>query len=60
LAIVLRYVHDLPEATIAEAMNIARGTVASTLAAAQANLRSALSDSSDVSPAEITKEAFDA
>jgi DNA-directed RNA polymerase specialized sigma24 family protein len=42
-AVVLRYVHDLPEAAIAEVMGIARGTVASTLAAAQAGLRRRLS-----------------
>jgi DNA-directed RNA polymerase specialized sigma24 family protein len=39
LAVILRYVHDLPEATIAEAMGVARGTVASTLNAAHTNLR---------------------
>lgn len=38
-AMVLRYVHDLPEATIAEVMGISRGTVASTLAAARAALQ---------------------
>jgi RNA polymerase sigma factor (sigma-70 family) len=38
-AMVLRYVHDLPEATIAELMGISRGTVASTLAAARASLQ---------------------
>jgi DNA-directed RNA polymerase specialized sigma24 family protein len=37
--VILRYVHDLPEAAIAEAMGVARGTVASTLSAAHANLR---------------------
>lgn len=58
LAIVLRYVHDLPETAIAEVMGIARGTVASTLAAAQASLRRALSDSSEVSPAGATKEGL--
>lgn len=39
LAVVLRHVHDLPEASIAEVMGISRGSVASTLAAAQGNLR---------------------
>jgi DNA-directed RNA polymerase specialized sigma24 family protein len=39
LAVVLRYVHDLPEAAIAEAMGVTRSTVASTLNAANANLR---------------------
>jgi RNA polymerase sigma-70 factor, ECF subfamily len=43
-AVVLRYVHDLPEAAIAEVMGIARGTVASTLAAAQTGLRRRLSE----------------
>jgi DNA-directed RNA polymerase specialized sigma24 family protein len=38
-AIVLRYVHDLPEAAISESMGISRGTVASTLAAARASLQ---------------------
>lgn len=38
-AVLLRYVHDLSEAEIARLMGISRGTVASTLAAAQANLR---------------------
>ena len=37
-AIVLRYVADLPEADIAAAMGIARGTVAATLAAARRRL----------------------
>ena len=38
-AVVLRYVHDLPEAAIAEVMGISRGTVASTLATARAALQ---------------------
>lgn len=46
-AVVLRYVHDLPEATIAELMGIARGTVASTLAAAQTGLRRKLSETNE-------------
>jgi DNA-directed RNA polymerase specialized sigma24 family protein len=37
-AVVLRYVHDLPEAEVALAMGIARGTVASTLSAARTRL----------------------
>jgi DNA-directed RNA polymerase specialized sigma24 family protein len=43
-AVVLRYVHDLPEAQVAAAMSISRGTVASTLAAARSKLGRALSD----------------
>lgn len=41
-AIALRYVADLPEAEIAAAMNIARGTVAATLFAARKQLAVAL------------------
>lgn len=41
-AVVLRYVGDLPEAEIAIAMGIARGTVSSTLADARRNLEAAL------------------
>jgi RNA polymerase sigma factor (sigma-70 family) len=41
-AIALRYVHDLPEAAIAEAMGISRGTVSASLAAARDHLRSVL------------------
>ena len=41
-AVALRYVADLPEAEIAAAMNIARGTVASTLSNARKQLASAL------------------
>jgi RNA polymerase sigma-70 factor (ECF subfamily) len=37
-AVVLRYVADLPEADIAKAMGIARGTVAATLSAARQRL----------------------
>lgn len=37
-AVVLRYVADLPEAEIAAAMGVARGTVSATLAAARARL----------------------
>jgi len=38
VAVVLRFVADLPEAEIAQVMGISRGTVASTLAAARARL----------------------
>jgi DNA-directed RNA polymerase specialized sigma24 family protein len=41
-AVVLRYLHDLPEAEVAEAMGIARGTVSATLATARARLRAQL------------------
>ena len=58
LAVVLRYVHDLPVASIAEVMGISRGSVASTLATAQANLRRSLSEASQAAEPEITKEAF--
>jgi RNA polymerase sigma factor (sigma-70 family) len=58
LAVVLRYVHDLPEAAIAAVMGISRGSVASTLAAAQANLRRTLTGPSDITEPEFTKEAF--
>jgi len=44
LAVVLRYVADLPERTIAEVMGVARGTVASTLADARRVLREVLRD----------------
>jgi RNA polymerase sigma-70 factor (ECF subfamily) len=43
-AIVLRYLGDLPEAEIAAAMGIARGTVSSTLADARRNLEVALAE----------------
>ncbi|MHB1928327.1 MAG: RNA polymerase sigma factor [Acidimicrobiales bacterium] len=42
--VVLRYVHDLPEADIAEALGVARGTVASTLHSAARRLRSLLDE----------------
>jgi RNA polymerase sigma-70 factor (ECF subfamily) len=42
--VVLRYVHDLPEADIALTLGVARGTVASTLNAARARLRDVLGD----------------
>lgn len=41
-AIALRYIGDLPEAQIAEAMNISRGTVAATLSHARRRLAAAL------------------
>lgn len=44
IAVVLRYVADLTEPDIAIAMGIARGTVASTLAAARARLAELLTD----------------
>jgi RNA polymerase sigma-70 factor (ECF subfamily) len=43
-AIVLRYIADLPEEAIAQAMGASRGTVASTLAAARNRLRHLLAD----------------
>ena len=43
-AVVLRYVADLPEAEIAEAMGVARGTVAATLAVARTRLASMVTD----------------
>jgi RNA polymerase sigma factor (sigma-70 family) len=43
-AVVLRYVADLPEAEIAQVMNVSRGTVASTLADARRALGRALLD----------------
>jgi RNA polymerase sigma-70 factor (ECF subfamily) len=46
-AIVLRYLGDLPEADIAAAMGIARGTVSSTLADARRNLEAALAERAD-------------
>jgi RNA polymerase sigma-70 factor (ECF subfamily) len=43
-AVVLRYVADLPEAEIATAMKVSRGTVASTLAGARKTLARFLAD----------------
>ena len=43
-AIVLRFVADLPEAEIARAMKVSRGTVASTLADARKSLAKYLAD----------------
>lgn len=48
MAVVLRYVADLPEAEIARAMKVTRGTVASTLADARRRLGVALSDVEEV------------
>jgi RNA polymerase sigma-70 factor (ECF subfamily) len=44
IAIVLRYVADLPETDIAEAMGVRRGTVSSTLADARRRLAELLAD----------------
>jgi RNA polymerase sigma-70 factor (ECF subfamily) len=44
LAVVLRYVADLPEADIARAMGIRRSTVSATLAKARANLQRQLTE----------------
>jgi DNA-directed RNA polymerase specialized sigma24 family protein len=43
-AVILRYVGDLPEADIASAMDITRGTVSATLASAMTKLRAALAE----------------
>ena len=48
LAVLLRYVADLSEADVADAMGIARGTVSSSLAAARASLASVLADWEDM------------
>ncbi len=51
VAIVLRYVADLPEAAIAETMGVSRGTVASNLSDARRTLAVALRDASiEVTP----------
>lgn len=47
LAVVLRYVADLPEARVAEVMGVTRGTVAATLAAARARLGRFLAEPCD-------------
>jgi RNA polymerase sigma-70 factor (ECF subfamily) len=58
-AVLLRYVHDLPEADIAQVMGISRGAVASTLAAAQTSLRRRLASLGDgvseMTPGEETR-----
>lgn len=46
-AVVLRYLGDLPELEVASAMGVTRGTVASTLASARANLGLALFDNAE-------------
>ncbi len=51
-AIVLRFVADLPEADIAAAMGVHRGTVSSTLALARRRLGELLQD--DVDPEELS------
>ena len=53
-AIVLRYVADLPEADIAEAMHVSRGTVASNLSDARKALARFLDDD-ETQPAESTE-----
>jgi RNA polymerase sigma-70 factor (ECF subfamily) len=50
-AVVLRYVADLPEADIAAAMKVSRGTVASTLSDARKALARHLSDENE--PQEV-------
>jgi RNA polymerase sigma factor (sigma-70 family) len=46
-AVLLRFVTDLPEADIAAAMGVTRGTVSSTLASARCQLARLLTDESD-------------
>lgn len=54
--VALRYVGDLPEAAIAEALGIARGTVASTLSDARRTLAAALPDHLiDIEPTATTE-----
>jgi RNA polymerase sigma factor (sigma-70 family) len=53
-AIVLRYVGDLPEAEIAAAMGVTRGTVASTLADARQRL--AMTLSTQPPPSEVSRD----
>jgi RNA polymerase sigma-70 factor (ECF subfamily) len=43
-AVVLRYVHDLPEAAVAESMGLSRRSASSALSAARARLRAELGD----------------
>ena len=47
LALVLRYVADLPEAEIAHVMGVTRGTVAASVAAARTRLSSVLGEDAD-------------
>jgi DNA-directed RNA polymerase specialized sigma24 family protein len=53
-AIVLRYVGDLPEAEIAAAMGVTRGTVASTLADARRRLATTLT--TQPPPSEVSRD----
>ncbi len=56
LAIVLRFVADLPEAEIASVMGIARGTVSATLSAARASLARTLDDDrAEADPSEASQ-----
>jgi len=56
-AIVLRFVADLPEADIAVAMGVRRGTVSSTLALARQRLSELLQDDIDIDPREEVSHA---
>ena len=56
-AIVLRFVADLPEADIAQAMGVRRGTVSSTLALARRRLSELLQDDIDIDPFEEVSHA---
>ena len=56
-AIVLRFVADLPEADIALAMGVRRGTVSSTLALARRRLSELLQDGVDIDPCEEVSHA---
>jgi RNA polymerase sigma factor (sigma-70 family) len=49
VAVVLRYLLDLPEQEVAAAMRISRGTVASALAAAHQRLATWLTEEDEVS-----------
>lgn len=54
-AIVLRYLADLPEAEIAAAMGVTRGTVSSTLADARRTLEALLEDRTPDQAEELTR-----
>jgi RNA polymerase sigma-70 factor (ECF subfamily) len=56
-AVVLRFVADLPEADIATAMGVRRGTVSSTLALARRRLSELLQDDVDIDPREEVSHA---
>jgi RNA polymerase sigma-70 factor (ECF subfamily) len=56
-AVVLRFVADLPEADIALAMGVRRGTVSSTLALARRRLSELLQDDVDIDPFEEVSHA---